>query len=192
MDSGLVNAVVPVVITLLGTMTIGLVGGWFKFYLERRSVRFAIYAEIQALVLIIRKREYLEGMIETIKEFEEGKYKKGTCVIYSASIDPSYCRVYSALVSTLGSLPADAAQLVVIFYQLIDSVVRDLSPGGQLHEGTDDVTVFNEASDLLSKALRVAEELQRIEHGGLWLQVKRLLRLESRDSLIHSLRNGSA
>lgn len=188
MDSGLISAVVPVVITLLGTVIIGLVGGWWRRYSERRSVRYALFAEIQALALIIRERSYLEWLKETVKEFERGDYKDGQTVSMQVSVDPSYCRVYAALTSSLGSLSAGAAQLVVTFYQFIDSVVRDISPGGPIYEGTSKASHFKEAAEILSKALMIAEELQRIEDGGWRLGVKQLFRIEARDKLIRSLR----
>lgn len=64
MDDAFLKGIAPAFITLTGTIVFGLVGGWFKRHLERRSVRYALVAEIQALALIVRERRYLPSLLE--------------------------------------------------------------------------------------------------------------------------------
>lgn len=188
MDEAFFKVVAPAFITLSGTIVLGLVGGWFKRYLERRSVRYALVAEIQALALIVRERRYLPSFLDVVKEIESGALEDGEEYSFRVAVDSTYCRVYAAYTSSLGSLPVHVAQLVVTFYQFVDSVVRDVSPGGIVYEGTDKASDFQDAADLLSKALKIADELQRFEDGGIWLRIKQILRIDRADKLIRELR----
>ena len=188
MDDAFLKGIAPAFITLTGTIVFGLVGGWFKRHLERRSVRYALVAEIQALALIVRERRYLPSLLEAADVIDNGLLKGDEIVWFRVAVDSTYCRVYAAYTSSLGSLPAHIAQLVVTFYQFIDSVVRDVSPGGAVYEGTNKSSGFRDAGDLLAKALKVADELQRFEDGGIWLRIKQILRVEASDKLIRELR----
>ncbi len=188
MDEAFLKVIAPAFITLTGTVVLGLVGGWFKRYLERRSVRYALVAEIQALALIVRERRYLPSFLEVAQGIENGALREDEIYSFGVAVDSTYCRVYAAYTSSLGSLPAHIAQLVVTFYQFVDSVVRDVSPGGIVYEGTNKAADFHEAADLLVKALKIADELQRFEDGGIWLRVKQILRIEKSDKLIRDLR----
>lgn len=188
MDEALLKVIAPAFITLTGTIVLGLVGGWFKRYLERRSVRYALVAEIQALALIVRERRYLPSFLEVVKEIESGALEEDEEYSFRVAVDSTYCRVYAAYTSSLGSLPVHVAQLVVTFYQFVDSVVRDVSQGGIVYEGTNKASDFQDAADLLSKALKIADELQRFEDGGIWLRIKQILRIDRADKLIRELR----
>lgn len=74
-------------------------------------------------------------------------------------IPQHYCRVYIANLGKLGYLSPKDAQLVVTFYQYVDSVVQDVTEGGIIYEGTNDPKAFTEAADALKFALDAAQQL---------------------------------
>lgn len=74
-------------------------------------------------------------------------------------IPQHYCRVYVANLGKLGYLSPEDAQLVVSFYQYVDSVVQDVIEGGVIYEGTDDPEAFIEAANVLQFALDAAQLL---------------------------------
>lgn len=72
---------------------------------------------------------------------------------------PFSCPLFSCPLFSSGSLKLKDANLIVRFYQYADSVIRDVSPGGVLYEGSSDPNDFRENASILALALEAATEL---------------------------------
>lgn len=136
------------------------VGGWFwQRWQERTSVRVAIVAEVLALRRIAVERGYHAGLTEMgnvllgIPEHERPEAS------LQVRIPQHYCRVYVANLGKLGYLSPEDAQLVVSFYQYVDSVVQDITEGGLIYSGTRDPGAFRDAANILQFALDSAQTL---------------------------------
>ncbi|MER2099478.1 MAG: hypothetical protein ABS977_21440 [Pseudomonas qingdaonensis] len=134
--------------------------GWlWQRWQERASVRVAIIAEVMALSQIAEQRNYQAGLFEMANALRAIPEEQRPPASLQVRVPEHYCRVYLANLEKLGYLPPDDAQLVVSFYQYIDSVVQDVTPGGLLHEGTSDPEAFAEAANVLQFAMDAAQKL---------------------------------
>ncbi|WP_426150028.1 hypothetical protein [Pseudomonas sp. DC3000-4b1] len=114
-------------------------GGWaWQRYQERLSVRTALIAEVRTLCEIAKERGYLADLEDTAQHIAALPENLRSSISVAVPIASHYCRVYTANLTKLGYLKPRDALSVVRFYQLVDSVVQDVSKGGSLHEGTDD------------------------------------------------------
>lgn len=150
------------IISTLGLLLTAVItaGGWFwQRWQERTSVRVAIIAEVLALRKIAVERDYLAGLIETANELRAIPEKQRPDISLQVRIPEHYCRVYIANLARLGYLSPEDAQLVVRFYQYVDSVVQDVTEGGIIYKGTNDPDAFSEAANVLKFALDVAQKL---------------------------------
>lgn len=144
---------------LLATTTVA-AGGWlWQRWQERTSVRVAIVAEVLALRKIAVERGYLAGLIETANELLAIPEDQRPIASLQVRIPEHYCRVYVANLGKLGYLSPEDAQLVVSFYQYVDSVIQDVTEGGIIYKGTNDPEAFTEALNVLKFALDVAQKL---------------------------------
>ncbi|WP_277590705.1 hypothetical protein [Pseudomonas chlororaphis] len=141
---------------------LALIAWWLKVVREHDTVGRALYAEIEALVQIVVGRRYLEDMEEAANKLcfksafsQEPEYVR-------VPIKDSYCRVYAGNIQNLGCLKDEEAGLVVRFYQFADSFVRDVTEGGNLYQGTNDHTAFEEAVAILKEALSAYESLKAL------------------------------
>ncbi|WP_431081220.1 hypothetical protein [Pseudomonas thivervalensis] len=133
---------------------------WFwKTHHERKVVKVALVAEVLALKEIANAREYLPDLRKTADDLEAIPEKDRDAIRYHIPVPEHYCRVYVANISKLGSLKLKDANLIVRFYQYADSVIRDVSPGGVLYEGSSDPNDFRENASILALALEAATEL---------------------------------
>jgi len=144
---------------LLFTTTAAACGWLWQRWQERTSVRISIVAEVLALRKIAVERNYHSGLIEMGEQLlaiPEGQRPEASLQV---RIPEHYCRVYVANLGKLGYLSPEDAQLVVSFYQYVDSVVQDVTEGGIIYEGTNDPEAFSEAATILKFALEVAQQL---------------------------------
>lgn len=150
------------IISTAGLLLTGTVaaGGWFwQRWQERTSVRVAIVAEVLALRKIAVERDYLSSLVELQTQLLAIPEHERPEASLQVRIPEHYCRVYVANLGKLGYLSPEDAQLVVSFYQYVDSVVQDVTKGGILYEGTNDPEAFAEAAAILKFALDVAQQL---------------------------------
>lgn len=157
MTVGEVISVVSLILTALGTF-----GGWFwQRQQERVSVRTAIVAEVRALYEVAKERKYFEALSESAEQLAE--IPEGGRPVHQimVQIADTYCRVYNANLTKLGYLEPVDALSVVRFYQFIDSVIRDVTKGGHLFEGSSDPVAFLDAANILEKAFAEAETLAK-------------------------------
>lgn len=145
---------------LLLLTAMGTAAAWFwQRWQERASVRVAIIAEVMALRQIAMERSYHAGLVEMADALGAIPEEQRTPASLQVRIPEHYCRVYLANLGKLGYLSLEDAQLVVNFYQYIDSVVQDVTVGGLLQEGTNDPNAFTEAANVLQLAMDAAQKL---------------------------------
>jgi len=149
------GAVVGAVATILVGVSAA-IGAIATGWLTRRSEKKAIQAAILAEAMLVKSRRYREDLQKAADHVRKTKAVWGMKV----PVPEHYCRIYAANVTSIGLLPADQAGKVVRFYQLIDSVVQDVSPGGALATGTNIPESFLEARQLLDEALGIADSLK--------------------------------
>jgi hypothetical protein len=138
------------------------VGGWFwQRHQEKVSIQTALRAEVFALTEIARKRRYMEGLMESANELETNRSIQGHSVSMQIAIPLHYSRVYAGNVSKIGYLNVRNAESVVRFYQYVDSVVQDVSPGGILYEGSCDPEDFRETASILQQAFDISDALRQ-------------------------------
>ncbi|MDV9030700.1 hypothetical protein Q7C30_001100 [Pseudomonas sp. RAC1] len=129
---------------------------------EKKSVRAAVLAEVEALHDLCMKRKYLEGFREDARHFRspEGIIQQQRGEIYQNSIRASdFNLIYRANLSRLGGLSGTEAKLIVRFHQLLQGVLQDVSEGGILFEGSNDPKDYEEAADILEEAMDIAKVL---------------------------------
>lgn len=119
------------------------------------TLRSSLIAEITAMAELIRSRRYLEGL----QAGAEGRIPKMT-----VNVPGDYFRVFNANVSKIGLLESDEASRLVRLYQLIESVIQDVTPGGVLYTGVGGQYTFRHDLDILERALKLADEL-KAEHA---------------------------
>lgn len=154
----------PIVSAALGALVGGLAsfGGmvgseWIRSRNKSKSVLAAIQAEIVAMISIIELRRYIEqaknihSQLEYMPPEARGAYK--------VRIDGGYNKVFEANLENLGLLPPAAATKILEFYQLIQAVVSDVTPGGVLAEGQGGVYAFAEMIEILEKAVAIGREI---------------------------------
>lgn len=150
------------IISTAGLLVTALVAtsGWlWQRWQERTSVQVAIVAEVLALRKIAVERDYLSGLIEVGNHLLAIPEDQRPEASLQARIPEHYCRVYVANLGKLGHLSPEDAQLVVSFYQYVDSVVQDVTKGGIIYEGTNDPEAFTETANVLKFALDAAQQL---------------------------------
>ncbi|NAS95179.1 hypothetical protein CU664_14405 [Pseudomonas syringae pv. actinidifoliorum] len=157
MDSLWLKVTIPIVVAVLAWV--------LKTSKERKSVGVAIHAEMSALVEIARVRKYQDGLLEAATELQRLSTEERLTIKLFVPIPKHYCRVYTGNIQHLGLLDADEAPIVVRFYQYLDSVVRDISEGGILFEGSDDPEPFADAHWMIGKAFDLEIELTQLRNN---------------------------
>ena len=121
---------------------------------DAQSIRASLVAEISAMAEIIRGRGY-------VKELRAAADEAADCqaFTFSVKVPADYFIVYKSNTSKLGLLDAHDAARIVYLYQLVESVVQDVTPGGILAEGLGGPEAFQEAVAFLERALELADDL---------------------------------
>lgn len=141
-------------------VVLAILAWWLKLAREHRTVGRAIYSEIMALREIATHRHFLQDLRMRAQFYRDDPSKPAE--EYRVSVADHYCRVYAGNIQNIGCLDAEQAALIVRFYQLADSVVRDITEGGQLYTGTSDPTAYDENALLLEQAMQVADDLNKL------------------------------
>jgi hypothetical protein len=123
--------------------------------LEVDAVRNALITEIKSIVAIVQERAYVALMDEAIAQLIE----KGGKQRYSVRVPEHYTRVYQAQVSRIGLLDPSLATQIITFYQLLDSVVQDVSPGGIVADLGGDLTMFRKIKNIFQAAMDLAQQI---------------------------------
>ena len=114
--------------TILGVILGGILaisGGFLEKIYERRkereSLRAALRAEIQAILAIVERRDYIARLSNFIEAI-----KGGSTNVFEIRIGRDYDIVFRSNCGKLGLLPSETAVRTVGFYYLVSSVVEDL------------------------------------------------------------------
>jgi len=151
------------IITLFGIalpICVTVIAWFWKTHHERQAINVALVAEILALREIATTRRYVEELEETAQELREKEAEQREVTKFQVKVPEHYCRIYINSVAKLGALKLKDAQLVVKFYQYADSFIMDVSPEGNLYEGTNDPDTFAENAAILREAIAIADELK--------------------------------
>jgi hypothetical protein len=92
---------------------------------EERSLSQAIVAEISALVEIIRRRHYIEGLAKLIEEAKTAG-NPASLPSFRFSARGNYFAVYQANLARLGMLRNPQPALVVQYYTQTSSILEDI------------------------------------------------------------------
>lgn len=137
---------------------IGIGGSWlalgWQARRESRSVRAAIFAEVEALLELAERSRFSEKLQEAFVRSSFGDISQ-----LRLSIPEHYNRVYLANAPKLGVLKEKEARGVVRFYQLMDSLRDETSEGGYLYGGTRRSDAFASAERTFSLAEEIGKSL---------------------------------
>lgn len=117
---------------------------------QTKTLRASLIAEISALAEIIRSRRYLEDLRAGVD---------GERQTLTVNVPGDYFRVYKANLDKLGLLEPDEASRIVRLYQLIESVIQDVTPGGVLYTGEGGQKAFQQDLAFMERALELADHL---------------------------------
>lgn len=137
---------------------------------ERDSVSGAIIAEVSSLIQIAYARGYLPGLQKEYRDLELRIYGTNAftgniikAAYYRLSVPENYNLIYRDNASKIACMGPKHAVQVVQFYQLIQSVLADISPGGFLYEGTRDLKQVGQTIELLEIAMRIGKDIAGLE-----------------------------
>lgn len=154
----------PIVSTTIGALVGGLASFFGAVGSEKRrskskskSVHAAIVAEVRALLRIIE----LRGYVSSAKELRDALQREGPgkCATLQVQIDDGYNKVFKANLENIGLLNSEVATQIVEFYQLIQAVVSDVSPGGLIAEGMGGNKAFSEMIAILEEAIVIGVKI---------------------------------
>lgn len=117
---------------------------------DTETLRASFIAEITAMTELIRSRGYLKAL-------QEGA--EGRVSALKVNVPGDYFRVFKANLDRLGLLEPDEASRIVQLYQLIESVIQDVVPGGVLFTGEGGQRTFQHDLTFLERALALADQL---------------------------------
>ena len=157
------NEYLPIIATAIGAV-VGAVASFASMYcLDRRkdklkteSLHASLKSEISAHLKVFKYRKYektIEKYIESLKNRPAGSKE-----IFFVQVPDHYSRVYQANCSAIGLIQKEAAEDIVMYHQLIDSVIQDVKPGGLIAQGGT-LEQFVQLEKILSKALKLAQRI---------------------------------
>lgn len=88
---------------------------------EKRSLASAFYGEIQALIRIVERRQYIQEIIDSIDTIESGEK-----VLYGIRITRKYFNVYEKNLDKIGILPNPLPEEIVDLYTVMTAILEDL------------------------------------------------------------------
>ena len=89
---------------------------------ERKNVRSALRSEIQSILAIVDRRDYIRHLSEFIEAI-----RAGSLGLFQRRIGTEYDIVFRSNCNKLGLLSSETAAKTVRFYHSVSSVVQDLN-----------------------------------------------------------------
>ena len=159
----------PVVVGGLLTFLGGLIGNfllqWNQRKAEIKSLTGAFVGEIRALLSIVERRRYLEGIEQLIQQVRTTNQP----ATYSFSARRNPFSVYDSNVSRIGILPSPLPELICRFYSQSRSVLEDIDDMRNPQAGTwtaaESLSRLEELRDLLRDSNNLANEIIRVAGG---------------------------
>lgn len=150
------HTLLTAVVAFLAALVPNAIMEWSRRRHESRILRSALAAEMFAISQIIRKR----GYIDTMKQCAE----HGDIVEFGINVPADYARVYRSSVTKLGLLNPKEAASIIYCYNLLESVIQDVIPGGVLASGMGGREAFLQDIEFLETVLHLTDEFVEI-HG---------------------------
>lgn len=155
-------AIFPAITALFGSV-IGasstLLGGYllekYKHKKEAETYAAGFIAEVDALLTIIKRRNYVLFLSEIVNNPLADKNYDDIAI----NIPDDYAKFYNSNTSKIGLLSASKARKLVIFHQLLQSVIQDLKPDSPLKEYGYDEKSLTEMYHILQAAVDIGSEL---------------------------------
>jgi len=148
----------------LGGAIAGAIASFFPtFMLERyrekkysRRILASLLSEISALLEIVQHRGYHKSIKDKI-EYLRTQPVGSTCS-FTVHVPEHYSRIYQENCANIGAIDEFYSQKIVIFHQLIDSIVQDVEPGGIISSGAK-IGAFEEIDIIFTRAIQIGNEL---------------------------------
>jgi hypothetical protein len=152
------------VIAAIGGALIGAIASFFpatfleKHKQERASKRLlaSLKVEVAAHLEVFRYRKYHESIIEIIDHLKA--QPENTVYDFFVQVPEHYSRIFQENCRDIGLIETKAAEMIVTYHQLIDSVVQDVHPEGVIGKGAT-LKEYIELEKILSKAINVAKKI---------------------------------
>lgn len=120
------------------------------------STTHLIYAEVKAILQIERHRKYSESVASIIDAFKAGRTANP---YFKVELPEENFLVYKANIKNLGLLPVQQQVKIVQFYQIVESIVQDIKPGGLLNSQQLGIEPFEELLAMLRVAKCLGTEI---------------------------------
>ncbi|BAU13015.1 hypothetical protein LEP3755_35510 [Leptolyngbya sp. NIES-3755] len=135
---------------------------------ERRGLASAFYGEIEALLQIVERRKYIEGIEYSLMNIQAGARE-----FYSFKLTRSYFNVYEKNIDKIGLLPSPLPGKIVLLYTIAFAILEDIDTlngeGINRWENKEIEDHLNELRSLFSEAVSIGEQTQKL------IKKKRLL-----------------
>ena len=150
----------------LGGAVAGAIASFFPtWFLEKHrdrrysnKIQNCLLTEISALLEIIKHRGYLTSIRAVIEHLKS--QPQGSTYAFTVLVPPHYSRVYQENCRDIGLVRSDIAEKIVVFHQLIDSVVQDVQPGGVASVGAT-IDSYEEMEKIFSRAIQIGYDLTK-------------------------------
>jgi hypothetical protein len=158
MNSAVLSTVLGALLALLG----GIVGTWYAARRrerdERRSLAGAFAGEIQAVVDILERRQYVEGIEALIAEVESS----GRPTAVFGRIRGRYFQVYEANAARIGVLRAPLPEKIARFYTQANAFLEDIRDPSEAERldlsCQESLDLLTEMRELLQELLQTGKE----------------------------------
>jgi hypothetical protein len=131
---------------------------WFEWCHDhrlRKNLALAFQGEITAIQEMVRKRGYIEGLKNTIREIEHS----GQPIAFSFRARRKYFSVYEAHVGSIGILSPPLSNLVARFYTQANGILEDIEQLGEIDLSTVDPKIL---AELYKRLVALFEDTESI------------------------------
>lgn len=157
------NPWIPVISAVLGALAGGLAPILVKLLevsIDRRAAKQAvahqIYAEISAILEIVRQRGYLEDLESKKLAMTANPASNLYQVQISEVVDP----LYRANLERLPLLDPGLQTKIVKFYRFLHALVEDIKPGGTFNTSGATLEGINQFLAIANQAVAIGEEIK--------------------------------
>ncbi|NBV24682.1 MAG: hypothetical protein EBS05_22525 [Proteobacteria bacterium] len=124
--------------------------------LEIRAVTSAIVTEIKVTLLLMEKRQYVQNVERILSNLRSGQIRSAT---FQVVMSDERCPIYKSQISKIGLLPPKIRDDIVTFYQLLESAICDVKPGGLLASAPHGEAEFAHLYDIGTEMIRVGQKI---------------------------------
>lgn len=153
-----INANDAIVVAFFTTIISFIIQFFFRWYDGKNianSFELSVIAEIEAMLSIIKKREYREALESGI----QFSYLGSNIASLQIDIQENYCPIYYSNLDKISLLSKKRVKDIVWFYSILASIIQDVKPNGILN--TDEVSkeAFIECLKLLDEAIAIGNRI---------------------------------